>query len=94
VLPFPTIDLGPQQADELFGTVTNRLDVPGDDVLQWLRERCGRSEEAHAAMKSDLAGGPTPSQDFGVSAAWWSITGRCGSRRSTCPDGSAATRGA
>lgn len=73
VLPFPTIELGPQQAYELFGTVTNRLDVPGDDVIRWLRERCGKSEEAHAVMKSDLAGGQMPSQDFGVNAAWWSI---------------------
>jgi hypothetical protein len=73
VLPFPTIDLGPQRADEPLGTMTNRLDVPGGEVLRWLRGRCGMSEEAHAVMKSDLAAGPTPSQDFGVSAAWWSI---------------------
>ena len=73
LLPFPTIDLGPQQTYKLFGTVTNRLDVPGDEVIRWLRERCGKSEEAHAVMKSDLAGGQLPSQDFGVNAAWWSI---------------------
>lgn len=72
-LPFPTIELAPQQAYKLFGTVTNRLDVPGDEVILWLRERCGKSEEAHAVMKSDLAGGQMPSQDFGVNAAWWSM---------------------
>lgn len=72
-LPFPTIELAPQQAYKLFGTVTNRLDVSGDEVILWLRERCGKSEEAHAVMKTDLAGGQMPSQDFGVNAAWWSM---------------------
>ena len=72
-LPFPTIELGPQRTYKLFGTVTNRLGVPGDEVIRWLRERCGKSEEAHAVMKRDLAGGQMPSQDFGVNAAWWSI---------------------
>ncbi|MEW6419484.1 MAG: hypothetical protein AB1480_15450 [Nitrospirota bacterium] len=38
-----------------------------------LYQRCGKSEEAHAAMKNDLAGGQFPSGDFGENAAWWWI---------------------
>ena len=72
-LPFPTIEYEPQRSYKLFGTVTNRLDVPGDDIIRWLRERCGKSEEAHSIMKSDLAGGQMPSADFGVNAAWWQV---------------------
>jgi len=53
--------------------VTNRLDMPGELVIQWIRGRCGRSEGEHAVMKEDLAGGTLPSQQFGVNAAWWAI---------------------
>ena len=45
----------------------------GDGVIWWLRERCGKSEEAHSAMKSDLAGGQLPSGLFGANAAWWAL---------------------
>ena len=47
--------------------------LPGDDVIRWQRERCGKSEEAHAVMKDDLAGGRLPSGLFGANAAWWAI---------------------
>ena len=57
---------------KVFGVVTT-LDWSGDAVITWLRERCGKSEEAHAVMKDDLAGGKLPSGDFGENAAWWSI---------------------
>jgi len=56
--------------NERFGVVTN-LELPGDEVIWWLRERCGKSEEAHAVMKDDLAGGRLPSKLFGANAAWW-----------------------
>jgi len=74
-LPFPTMELG--QADEkiaykVFGVVTNR-DLPGDEVIGWLRKRCGYSEQVHAVMKDDLAGGRMPSGKFGVNAAWWQV---------------------
>jgi hypothetical protein len=41
--------------------------------MNWLHERCGKSEEVYAVMKDDLAGGKLPSADFGVNAAWWWI---------------------
>ena len=43
----------------------------GDEVIRWLNQRCGRSEAAHATMKSELAGGKVPSGEFGKNVAWW-----------------------
>ena len=57
---------------KLFGVVTNRKDA-GDQVIWWLRERCGKSEEVHSVMKTDLAGGQLPSGLFGANAAWWAL---------------------
>jgi hypothetical protein len=70
-LPFPTMDLGPTRY-KVTGIVTNR-DIPADDLIWWYRRRCGKSEEVHAVMKEDLAGGRLPSGKFGVNAAWWQI---------------------
>ena len=72
-LPFPTQAFGRKGLHKLFGVVTNRKG-PGDGVIWWLRERCGKSEEVHSAMKSDLAGGQMPSGLFGANAAWWALT--------------------
>ena len=72
-LPFPTQAFGRKGIHKLFGAVTNRKD-PGDRVIWWLRERCGKSEEVHSVMKSDLAGGQMPSGLFGANAAWWALT--------------------
>jgi hypothetical protein len=71
-LPFPTEEFGAKGSFKLFGIVTNRQ-LPGDQVIWWLRERCGKSEEVHAVMKSDFAGGRMPSGRFGANAAWWAI---------------------
>ena len=72
-LPFPTQTFGRNGLHKLFGVVTNRA-LPGDQLIWWLRERCGKSEEVHSAMKSDLAGGQMPSGLFGANAAWWALT--------------------
>jgi hypothetical protein len=71
-LPFPTQAFGSKGTCKLFGVVTNRKDA-GDQVIWWLRERCGKSEEVHSVMKSDLAGGQLPSGLFGANAAWWAL---------------------
>ena len=71
-LPFPTQAFGTKGIHKLFGVVTNKKD-PGDQVIWWLRERCGKSEEVHSVMKSDLAGGQMPSGLFGANAAWWAL---------------------
>lgn len=72
-LPFKTLTMGgPDRKLEykVFGAVTN-LTWPGDKVLRWLYQRCGKSEEVHSIQKEDLAGGQLPSADFGENAAWW-----------------------
>ncbi len=70
-LPFPTMTMEKKRY-KVFGIVTNR-DMDGSELVDWLHTRCGKSEEAHSVMKSDLAGGKFPSADFGENAAWWGI---------------------
>ncbi|MGB9203045.1 MAG: hypothetical protein WCB94_03615 [Terriglobales bacterium] len=72
-LPSPTVGFGRKGPHKLFGVMTNRQG-PGDGVIWWLRERCGKSEEVHSALKSDLAGGQMPSGLFGANAAWWALS--------------------
>jgi len=64
-----------QRKYEIFGIVTNIREkkMNGEQVITWLHERCGKSEEAHSIMKEDFAGGKLPSWDFGANAAWWWI---------------------
>jgi len=68
-LPFQTLDFHHERY-KIFGLVTN-MDWAGSDLIVWHDQRCGKSEEAHSVMKSDLAGGKLPSGDFGENAAWW-----------------------
>ena len=70
-LPFPTMSMEKKRY-KVFGMVTNR-DLEGNELINWLHKRCGKSEEAHSVMKEDLAGGKLPSSDFGENAAWWWI---------------------
>jgi hypothetical protein len=72
--PFPTIEIE-ESRYKVFGVVTNikYANMNEEEVIHWLHERCGKSEEVHAVMKDDLAGGKLPSADFGVNAAWWRI---------------------
>src|SRR5512136_1142519 len=70
-LPFPTMSME-RKRYKIFGVVTNR-DLEGNELIHWLHQRCGKSEEAHGVMKEDLAGGKLPSSEFGENAAWWWI---------------------
>jgi hypothetical protein len=70
-LPFPAVVMNGEKY-KVRGVVTN-MDWEGPDLIDWLYQRCGKSEEAHAVMKDDLAGGKPPSGDFGENAAWWWI---------------------
>ena len=70
-LPFPTMALQ-EKRYKVFGIVTN-MEWHGERLIHWHHERCGKSEEAHAIMKDDLAGGKLPSGNFGANAAWWWI---------------------
>ena len=71
-LPFPAMELPNRGWYKVFGVVTNR-DLPGDEVVWWSRQRCGKGEEVHSVLKSDLSGGRLPSRLFGANAAWWAI---------------------
>ena len=70
-LPFPTLDHEGTQY-KLHAIVSN-MDWAGERLITFAYERCGKSEEAHAILKEDLAGGRLPSGRFGENAAWWWI---------------------
>jgi hypothetical protein len=69
LFPFPTLTMKDKNY-KIFGMVTN-MEMEGEELIHWHRERCGKSEEAHGVMKHDLAGGRLPSGSFGENAAWW-----------------------
>ena len=71
-LPFPAMRMSNGGWHKVFGVVTNR-DLPGDELIRWSRQRCGKGEEVHSVLKNDLAGGRLPSGLFGANAAWWAI---------------------
>jgi len=72
-LPFPTMQIDTKRY-KVFGIVTNIKEMKGENLIHWLHARCGKSEEARAVMKDDLAGGKLFSADFGENAAWrWII---------------------
>lgn len=70
-LPFPAMTMR-KKAYKVFGFVTN-VDWDGEEAIHWYHARCGKSEQAHAAMKEDFAGAKLPSGSFGENAAWWWI---------------------
>ena len=70
-LPFHTIEL--DQVHYKLTAIATNLDWDREKIILWHRKRCGKSEEAHSVMKSDLGGGKLPSWDFGSNAAWWWI---------------------
>ena len=72
-LPFQTVTWDTRRY-KVFGIVTDLKESDGwtgEKVIEWLYQRCGKSEEVHAVMKEDLAGGKLPSQLFGSNSAWW-----------------------
>ena len=71
-MPFPAMELSNRGWFKVFGVVMNRT-LAGDEVIWWSRQRCGKGEEVHSVLKSDLAGGRLPSRLFGANAAWWAI---------------------
>ena len=71
-LPFPAMELSNRGWYKVFGVVTNRS-IAADELIWWSRRRCGKGEEVHGVLKSDLAGGRLPSGLFGANAAWWAI---------------------
>ena len=58
---------------KVFEVVTDRHELPGDEVVRRSRRRCGEGEEVHSVVRGDLAGGRLPSGLFGANAAWWAM---------------------
>ena len=71
-LSVPIMEMGDGGWYKVFGVAANR-GLPGDELVWWYRQRCGKGEEVHAALKEDLARGRLPSGLFGANAAWWAI---------------------
>jgi hypothetical protein len=70
--PFPVATIGKNRY-KIHAIVTNR-DVLAPDLVAWYHKRCGHSEEVHAILKNDLAGGTLPCNHFHANAVWWWIT--------------------
>lgn len=70
-LPFAAVVMG-KRTYRLRGMVTNR-EGDGAALIRWHYLRCGKSEEAHAMLKRELAGGRFPSGKFGANGAWWAL---------------------
>jgi hypothetical protein len=58
---------------KIFGMVTNRIEEDGEELIEWQRKRCGKSEEIHRLLKDELGGGRVISKNFGANAVWWNI---------------------
>lgn len=69
--PFATM-VNKDRKYKVFGIVTNKAQ-DGNEVINWLYDRCGYSEQVHQAMKQDFAGGTLPCGGFGQNTAWWWI---------------------
>ena len=54
-LSVPIMEMGNGKWYKVTGMVTNR-ELPGDELVRWYRQRCGKGEEVHSVLKEDLAG--------------------------------------
>jgi hypothetical protein len=69
--PFPVATMGKNRY-KIHAVVTNRA-IPAPDLVAWYYKRCGHSEEVHAIIKNELAGGTLPCNHFHANAIWWWI---------------------
>lgn len=58
---------------KIFALVTGDILTPPEEIVSWYRGRCGKSEEVHRILKSELAGGHVVTSALGANAAWWQI---------------------
>ncbi|MBI2567474.1 MAG: transposase [Candidatus Schekmanbacteria bacterium] len=75
-LPFAATRLGPRQRLYKISAIVTNRQLPGDEIIWWHRQRCGKDEPSHGELKGALAGGQMPSGDFGENAAWWACAVR------------------
>jgi DDE family transposase len=53
--------------------VSNRRQLPIDEIARWHRGKAGTIEHVHRTFKDELGAGILPSQRFGANAAWFRI---------------------
>lgn len=58
-------------SDRHHHAVITNMDLRGDKLLNWHREKAGTIEHVHDEIKNALGGGHMPSQRFAVNAAWF-----------------------
>ncbi|MBM4346123.1 MAG: hypothetical protein FJ100_22345, partial [Deltaproteobacteria bacterium] len=75
-LPFQTMEFAGHGQCKVHAVVTASK-LGGAELVAWYRGRCGKSEQAHSLMKSDLAGGQLPlRRAFGFSVEQCPCGGR------------------
>ena len=67
--PFPVLEMN-GCAYKVRALATNH-NLSAPELIKWYHGRCGNSEEAHAILKNDLAGGVLPSDHVHANANWW-----------------------
>jgi hypothetical protein len=67
----PQGELFADGTDRMHHAVITNLDLPGNKLLNWHREKAGTIEHVHDEIKNALGGGHMPSQRFAVNAAWF-----------------------
>ena len=60
-------------SDRHHHAVLSNLDLAGDRLLDWHREKAGTIEHVHDEIKNGFGGGHLPSQHFAVNAAWFKL---------------------
>jgi hypothetical protein len=60
-------------SDRHFHAVVTNLEMAGDRLLDWHREKAGTVEHTHDEVKNELGGGHVPSQRFGVNSVWFKL---------------------
>lgn len=53
--------------------VSNRRELPIDQIVRWHRGKAGTIEHVHRTFKDELGAGILPSQRFGANAAWFRL---------------------
>jgi len=55
---------------KFLAVVSNRRDIPAQDLLRWHWQKAGTIEHIHDVTKNELGAAP-PSKHFGANAAWY-----------------------
>lgn len=53
--------------------VSNRAELPTDELVRWYFGKAGTIEHVHRTLKDELGAGVLPSRRFGANAAWFRI---------------------